>query len=158
MAVVYLDNEIESLVRERKPLPDGWRNRIQLRTKCSHQERQLDVQGDAGNEFRLILRRSKINALDFSVILAVRVPGSNRIFRLQRYNGKSHQHTNKMEDVTFYDYHIHFATERYQELGQREDAYAETTSRYGVFHEALRCLITDANLVVAPGQQNELVF
>ena len=116
------------------------------------------MEGEEGNEFRLILRRSKINALDFSVILAVRVPGSNRVFRLKRYNGKSHQHTNRIEDVTFYDYHIHFATERYQKLGQREDAYAETTNRYGDFHKALRCLISDANLVVAPGQQNKLVF
>ena len=31
MAVTYLDQEIESLVQERKPAPADWRNRISLR-------------------------------------------------------------------------------------------------------------------------------
>ena len=69
-----------------------------------------------------MLRQNKINRLDFSVILAVRVPQSNLLFRLRRYNGKSHEHTNHIEGDTFYDYHIHMATERYQEIGTRKDA------------------------------------
>ena len=89
MAVTYLDQEIESLVQERKPAPADWRNRIRLKPKRGHDEEQLDLTGDAGNEFRLIFRQNKINPLDFSVILAVRVPGSSQIFRLRRYNGKS---------------------------------------------------------------------
>lgn len=48
------------------------------------------------------------------------------------------------------------ATERYQELGTREDAYAERTGRFGDFHGALRCLIEDANLVVPPEAQGRL--
>ena len=110
MAVTYLDQEIESLVQERKPAPADWRNRIRLKPKRGHDEEQLDLTGDAGNEFRLIFRQNKINPLDFSGILAVRVPGSSQIFRLRRYNGKSHEHTNHIEDVTFYDFHIHIAT------------------------------------------------
>ena len=89
MAVTYLDQEVESLVRERKPVPSDWRNRIRLKSKRGHQEQQLDLTGEAGSEFRVILRQSKINPLDFSIILAVRVPQSNQIFRLQRYNGRS---------------------------------------------------------------------
>ncbi len=116
----------------------------------------MDLAGDTGGEFRLILRQNKINPLDFSIILAVRVPGSNQIFRLRRYNGKGHEHTNHIEDVTFYDFHIHVATERYQDIGTREDAYAEPTDRYGDFHGALRCLIDDANLEVPPESQGDL--
>ena len=156
MAITYLDQEIELLVQERKPAPADWRNRIRLKPKRGHDEEQLDLIGDAGSEFRLILRQNKINPLDFSVILAVRVPGSSQIFRLRRYNGKSHEHTNHIEDVTFYDFHIHIATERYQERGTREDAYAEPTDRYGDFHGALRCLIDDANLEVPPELQGNL--
>lgn len=156
MAVTYLDQEIKLLVQERKPAPADWRNRIRLKPKRGHDEGQLDLTGDAGNEFRLIFRQNKINPLDFSVILAVRVPGSSQIFRLRRYNGKSHEHTNHIEDVTFYDFHIHIATERYQERGTREDAYAEPTDRYGDFHGALRCLIDDANLEVPPESQGNL--
>ena len=156
MAVTYLDQEIAALVQERKPLPTDWRNQIRFRPKRGHRERQLDLTGDAGSEFRLILRQNKINLLNFSVILAVRVPQSNQIFRLRRYNGKSHEHTNHIEDVKFYDFHIHIATERYQEIGTREDAYAEPTDRYGDFQGALLCLIADANLDVPQGPQRSL--
>ncbi len=107
------------MVRERKPLPADWRNRIRLRSKRGHHEQHLDLDDDAKSEFRIILRRSGVNPLDFSIILAVRVPRSSVLFRLRRYNGRSHEHTNHIEDVTFYDFHVHFATEIYQEIGAR---------------------------------------
>ena len=94
--------------------------------------------------------------LDFSVILAVRVPGSSQLFRLRRYNGKSQEHSNRIEGVEFYDFHIHVATERYQEFGTREDAYAEPTDRYGDYSGALQCLIADANFEVPPKRQGDL--
>ena len=158
MAATYLDKQVESLVQEHKPVPADWNSRIRLKPKRGHNEQHLDLPGDEGNKFRLILRQNKINPLDFSIILAVRVPRSNQIFRLRRYNGKSHEHTNHIEVMTFYDFHIHIATERYQEFGTREDAYAEPTDRYGDFHGALRCLIADANLKVPQGQQDEFIF
>ncbi len=156
MAVMFLEHEIESLIQERKLLPPDWRSRIRLKSKRGHDEQHLDLAGDTGGEFRLILRQNKINALDFSVILAVRVPGSSQFFRLRRYNGKSQEHTNKIEGVKFYDFHIHVAKERYQEFGTREDAYAEPTDRYGDYHGVLRCLIDDANLVIPPELQSDL--
>ena len=156
MAVTYLDQEIEAMVQERKPAPADLGKGVRLKPKRGHDEGQLDLTGDAGNEFRLIFRQNKINPLDFSVILAVRVPGSSQIFRLRRCNGKSHEHTNHIEAVTFYDFHIHFATERYQERGPREDAFAEPTDRYSDLHGALRCLIKDANLEVPSELQGNL--
>ncbi len=156
MAGTYLDNEIAALVQERKPLPADWRTRIRLRPKRGHEERDLELTGDGGSEFRLILRKNKINVLDFSIILAVRAPQSNQLFRLRRYNGKSHEHTNHIEGDTFYDFHIHMATERYQAIGTREDAYAAPTDRYGDFHGAFRYLIDDMNLDVPPEAQARL--
>ncbi len=156
MAITYSELEIESFVQERKPLSIDWENRIKLRSKLGHDERHLDLIGDDGNKFRLILRQNQISPLDFSVILAVRIPQSNQIFRLRRYNGKSHEHTNHIEDVTFYDFHIHIATTRYQELGAREDAFAEPTERYADFRSAFNCLIDDANFVIPPKSQTEL--
>ena len=156
MASPYSDQEIAALLQERKPLPTDWHNQIRLRPKRGHEEQDLELSGDGGGEFRLILRQNRINPLDFSIILAVRVPTSNQIFRLRRYNGKSHEHTNLIEDETFYNFHIHMATERYQEIGTREYTYAVTTDRYGNFHGALRCLIEDANLDVPPEAQGGL--
>lgn len=156
MAGTYTDPEIQALCRERKPLAEDWRGRVVLRPKRGHSESDLEVTGDAGNTFRLILRQNKVNALDFSVIVAVRVPNTSRLFRLRRYNGKSHEHTNHIEGNTFYAFHIHMATERYQELGTREDAYAESTDRYGDYHEALRCMLNDMNFDVPPELQPSL--
>jgi hypothetical protein len=143
MAAQYSDKEIEDLIADPKALPANWRVRVQLREKRGHKERELDVVGEKGNSYRLILRQSDYNVLDFSAILAVQPDNTNQLFRLTRYNGKSHEHTNKIEETTFYDFHVHKATERYQELGGREDAYAEPTAEYQDFHTALRCLLRD---------------
>ena len=154
--VTYTDHEIQSLVQEHKPLPADWLRRTRMVPKRGHQEQHLDIIGDGGSEFRMILRESTINAMDFSVILAVLVPNSNQVFRLCRYNGRSHEHTNHIERESFYDFHIHLATERYQGIGAREDAYAEPTDRYGTFHDALRCLLADASFEVPVEPQGNL--
>ena len=156
MAVTYTDQEIESLLQERESLPDDWRKRTRMVPKRGHQEQCLDLTGVGGSEFRLILRQSTVNVLDFSVILAALVPHSTQLFRLRRYNGRSHEHTNHIEDASFYDFHIHLATERYQEMGAREDAYTESTDRYGTFHDALLCLFVDASFDVPVEAQGDL--
>ena len=113
------------------------------------------ITGEAGSGFRLIFRQNRINVLDFSVILAVLVPQSTQVFRLRRYNGRSHEHTNRIEKETFYDFHIHLATERYQEIGAREDANARPTDRYGTIFGAFDCLFTDANFSAPPKAQGD---
>ena len=105
MSLKYSDNEILGMVAERKPLPANWRSRIILRDKRGHKEREMDIIGENGNEYRVILRQNDFNKLDFSVIFALNPSDSNQIFRLRRYNGKSHEHTNQLENGTFYDFH-----------------------------------------------------
>lgn len=156
MSITYSDQEIALLVGERKPLPADWRKQTIPKPKRGHKEQHLDITGEVENEFRIILRQNSVNMLDFSIILAVRVPKSSLLFRLRRYNGKSHQHTNHIEKVTFHDFHIHSATERYQEFGTREDAYAEPTDRYDDFGSALDCLMEDANFRAPHEPQKDL--
>jgi len=143
MSVEYSDDDIQSLVEERKPLPTDFQKRIELRAKRGHRERELDVRGAGGNDFRLILRQSMPNPIDFSIILAYCPKGTNRVFRLRRYNGSSHEHTNRIEGTRFRGFHIHMATERYQELGGDEDSYAEHTDRFSDFQRALQCVLDD---------------
>ena len=147
MSTIYTDLEIQALVEEPKPLPNNWRQRLQLAHKRGHDEKSLDLLGGNGSEFRLILRQSQINVLDFSIILGILIPESNRVFRLRRHNGKSHSHTNHIENETFYDFHIHMATERYQQIGAREDTYAEVTNRYSNLQEALTRMLRDVSFV-----------
>lgn len=153
MAIAYSDSEISSFVEERKPLSKDWRARLRRRVKRGHSESELSLTVESGREFRIILRQNTVNQFDFSVILAVLIPHSNRLFRLRRYNGKSHEHTNSLEGETFYDYHIHMATERYQEIGAREDAFAQVTDRYQDLDGALDCLIEDACFEAPPDPQ-----
>jgi len=85
------------------------------------------------------------------------MPGSNVLFRLRRYNGRSHQHTNRIEGNTFYDFHIHMATERYQVAGYEEYHYAETTDRFADLGGAIRCMIQDCAFELPPGTQETLL-
>lgn len=150
MAVRLTDEEIATLVAERKDLPGDFQARFQTRPKRGHRERDLDITGQGDIQFRVILRQSLSNALDFSVILAYRLPQSTEVFRLRRYNGRSHEHTNDLEGDRFYDFHIHQATQRYQELGAAEDAYAERTDRYADMDDAVRCLLQDCGFILPP--------
>ena len=58
------------MIEECKPLPDNYGSRIQLRDKRGHKECELDVAGADGTQYRLILRQSDFNTLDFSIILS----------------------------------------------------------------------------------------
>lgn len=156
MAVFLSDEEIAKLVGERKELPADYQRRTLVRPRRGHREQELDVAGSAGSEFRVVLRQSEFNPLDFSAILGYRVPKRNVVFRLRRYNGRHGEHTNTLEEETFSDFHIHMATERYQQSGFREDTYAERTDRYADLPGAIRCMIEDCAFVEPPGTQIEL--
>jgi len=142
----FSDEEINQLIKEPKTLPINFTEVLRLRQKRAHSEQNLDIKGESGRDFRLILRQSKLNPLDFSIILAYCPQDTTQIFRLCRYNGKSHQHTNFIEKDTFFDFHIHTATERYQDLGFNEEGFAETTSRYSDFVTAIKCLLIDCSI------------
>lgn len=156
MAVNLTENDIAAFIAEAKPLPDDYRQKIQTKPKRGHRERELSLVGAQGNEFRLILRESSLNPLDFSVILAWMPPQSTSPFRLCRYNGKSHEHTNALESQTFYAFHVHRATERYQQSGLREDSFAEPTTRYQDFVGALQCLVHDCGFQLPTSLQSGL--
>ena len=153
MAVRLTDFEITQLLEVAKPVPADFRSKLKLRPKRGHVERDLEVKGEEGSRFKLILRNSLSNPLAFSAILTYQLPQSNQFFRLRRYNGKAHEHTNVIERQTFYEAHIHEATERYQELGGKEDGYARPTGRFVDLDGAVDCLIEDCNLVLPPDLQ-----
>lgn len=151
MAVIYTDDEIEALIEERKPVTP--RQVLRMMSISYHGEGgteqiQVNVQGNYGNNFRVILRQNQFNALDFSVVLAVQPRQGERLFRLRRYDGK-HWHTNHLESKgrnkdKFYDFHIHTATERYQKNNLPHDGYAEVIKRYHDIHGAIIHMLGDA--------------
>jgi hypothetical protein len=156
MAARLTDLEIARLIGEEKRLPEDYLSRLELKSKRGYKEKEISVRGANGSDFIVILRQSSFNPLDFSVILGYQIPSSNVVFRLRRYNGKSHQHMNKIEGEEFYDFHIHFATERYQIFGMDEDSYALLTDKYSDFHKAVDCLFAECGFISSLGSQMNL--
>lgn len=156
MPVRFTDVQIAEMLKESKAIPVSLHGHLGLRLKRGHKEQQFVVTGDAGNKYSIILRQSTLNVIDFSVILAVHHKTSSELFRLRRYNGKSHEHTNPIERDKFYAFHIHAATERYQELGIEEDTFAMPTSRFADFTTAIQCMIEDCGFIDPLAAQHSL--
>jgi hypothetical protein len=157
MATILTDTDIVRLLTEAKPLPADYQARLQLKAKSGHKERELGITGAAGSDFQLIIRQSLFNSFDFSVILGYAPRESNALLRLRRYNGRSHEHTNQIEGNTFYDFHIHTATERYQTAGYEEDHYAERTDRFADLGGAIQCMLQDCGFEVPSGTQGSFL-
>ncbi|MCL4874207.1 hypothetical protein KJ039_09005 [bacterium] len=156
MPLILTDNEILQFIQEEKALPREYNSLFQMKEKKGHREQELTIRRTDGSLFKLILRQNRINVLDFSVILGYMPPQSNIVFRLRRYNGKSHEHTNIIEKAAFYDFHVHTATSRYQEAGLREDGFAEASGAYADIHGAMECFIRDCNLTLPDNKQIKL--
>jgi hypothetical protein len=147
---VLTDAQIDALVQEPKTLPSDWLVKLRPKAgKIGHNMRDLDLRGEHGSDFRIIVRQSVVNPLDFSVILGYRPVLGPRLFRLRRYNGRSHEHRNRIEGDRFYDFHIHAATERYQLLGMDEDGFAIPTNRYADLTAAFQAIAVDCAFNVA---------
>jgi hypothetical protein len=156
VAARFSDQAIHDFLDEAKPLPPNFVILRSLREKRGHSEQELDIKGNNNNLFRLIVRQNSINHLDFSIILGIIPSDKIKLFRLRRYNGRSHEHTNLIENQKFYDFHIHTATERYQEIGAHEDAFAESTDRYTNYYDALQCMFMDCNFIFPNNAQRAL--
>ena len=58
MAAIFSDEDISRLIQERKPLPDDYRTKIEIRPKSGHKERELDIKGADGGDYRLFFDRA----------------------------------------------------------------------------------------------------
>lgn len=156
MPIRLTDHDINTLILELKPLVPNWRQKLVSKPKRGHNEVEMDIDGSNGSRFRVIIRQSKFSSLDCSVILAYQLPNTNRLFILRRYNGKSHTHTNNIEGETFFDFHIHTATERYQARGFRPEHWGTPTDRYADLEGALECMISDCGFITPEDNQLHL--
>jgi hypothetical protein len=142
--LILPDDRILELINEAKSLPSGLCPLDKMSQRNLHKRKDFDLTCLSGNKFLVAVRQSCLNPFDFSVILGYYLPQSYTVFRLRRYNGKSHTHCNHLERETpFYDFHIHTATERYQRRGFREEHFAEITNRYWSLESAIKCLLMD---------------
>lgn len=149
MSDTISDDRIESLISERKVLPQDWMQQLNTfkEDRVDRYEAEFDLVGDEGTHFRIIARRSRIKTNDFSVILMAVLP-ENPKFHLLRYDGSNHNHRNRVErNRIVLQPHIHRATERYQASPLLpNDGYAEPTDRYQDLAGAWNCFRTDIDM------------
>ena len=148
LRVILKDWEIDKLITERKNLPlsieKAFRN--MQTTGRGYRRKKIELQGEEGSRFAIMIRQNTINPLDFSIILGYYPPNSSVLFRLRRYNGEHGQHTNKIESNQLYSFHIQKATERYQVKGFDEEGFAEKTNEFYDLRTAFLYMIKDCSI------------
>lgn len=155
MIYYFTDEEINRLTLENKNYNGRVENLLHFRESDGHKKATFEMPRADGSMFVIKLRQNINTVTDFSAILAYQEKGANKDFKLRRYNGK-HEHTNKLENRKFFDFHIHYATQRYQDAGRKEESYAEETNRYSDIKGALTCLINDCNVHVEKDAQTSI--
>jgi len=141
--MVLSDVEIAAMLAESKPEVDP-RALLQAfvnRTpKFGHRRHAFDVKGASGTRFQLSLRQSVHDPYDFSVVLSViRREGT---VNLRRHNGSSHAHLNPIEGDRFRGvFHVHEATERYQQRGNDAEHFARETDEFADLATALTAML-----------------
>ena len=142
---MFSDSDIQKLIDDIKPLSSKILKEVKLKNKenKTYKEYDIEVKSNSGKIFRIRIRASTINVLDFSVIL-IYVDENRKYHILRRYNGK-HSHKNQIEKDKFRDFHIHKATKRYPDAGFRIDGYAEVTDSYNNWKDALTKMLKECN-------------
>ena len=102
---------------------------------------------DGERAFELYTRQNQIDPDAYSCGLVYH-PKKGEKVTLVRYNGSNHVHMNPLEDgeLIVNRCHIHRATQRYMELGDKAEKFAETTDRYDMLYGAILCMVADCNI------------
>ena len=150
MAIYLTDTEIKALLDEQKLFPVTIEDFFRFnKTKKGHYESEQKIERPDGSFFIIKLRQNIENVLDFTSLLAYANNTSSDVFILCRYNGKSHEHRNKLDKTpVFYDFHIHKATQLYQDNGFKEEFYATVTDRYSDLKNAFLSMVEDCSIIL----------
>lgn len=161
MLRILSDNEIAQILAESKPLPKNWKKRLEPlpKSKMGHFQRNFEFDGKQGRHYQIFTRKNDNLIDDFSIGLQLlESPGDK--YTIVRLNGIGHKHTNKWErkngDFPYEfknQFHIHMATERYQNDGLRIEGYAEVTTDFFSFDSALDYFVRSFGFEVEGGMQ-----
>lgn len=112
--------------------------------------RQLNVELigiDGVDSFSLYMRQNELHENDFSCGISLIKQGENNL-TLARYNGSSHIHVNKLDGQRFeFECHIHEANPACLKLAKKIEDYAIATQRYTNLAGAIKCLLSDYNII-----------
>lgn len=146
---IYSQKEINDLIvcpkmiseppkREMKLIGADWRNDMKL----------IASDGTLG-EFSVFMRKSEDFPENFSIGLIYHSKDERGEIGLIRCNGPHGDYNGGKsgdEDHPHWDYHIHTASERALDAGERAEKYAVKTSEYASFEEAVQYFVKTVNL------------
>ncbi|WP_395599044.1 hypothetical protein AB4P95_11590 [Pseudomonas sp. A1437] len=120
------------------------------RSKIQKKSERFNYQVDAvdgARSFEMYTRQNLMDGNAYSCGLIYHPPSGEKV-TLIRYNGSNHVHANPLEGggLIVHKCHIHRATQRYMELGDKAEKFAETTDRYYDLSGAIRCMLNDCNI------------
>jgi len=161
--VFFTDAEIDALVREPKfsgHSVDSILRSMSAKTGKEKLHMQTSItfaRSNGTDKWLIYLRSSTKKPLDFSCGIEFISARMQAKLTIRRYNGKSHEHTNKLENMDpFYDFHIHQATERYQRSHHDDDTFAMPTNLYVDFPGAFKTLLSECHVVVTADKQENV--
>ena len=103
-------------------------------------------------DIKTLIEEKKPLPMDFRSKIRLREKRGHKEQELDVQGANGHQ----FRILVFYDYHIHTATERYQELGMREDSYAEPSDRFSDLNTAINCMLKECGFEVPHDPQLKL--
>ena len=154
------DLEIQSLLELPKMIRKKDAKKLAfIDEEISGGDRRFDVKLLSESKIPMHLRGrlSVDDPTTFSVILSLEGADSGSDFILMRCNG-SHRHHNYIERTLIRGMHIHVATERYIELGRKNEGYAEPTNEYSDFDGALDCMMRRAHIYIEGSGEEPSIF
>lgn len=143
---IYTDDELEYLRRCPKVIsvPPKYVDSYDR----GHYRNNMELQSvDGQHSFSVFMRRHDIFAENFSIGLRYHPTAPPGSFILVRFNGP-HKHINSWDDFDshHYGYHIHKTTQESLEKGYRAEIYAELTTEYSNYNDALLYFLRYCNI------------
>lgn len=135
------DDDLDRLRQERKRVenPNARWTRRQM-----NERKDYIVHGDSGAHYKVYVRRSLYDALQYTAGIAVVRPDGT-VLTLARYNGSHFHGSARMTP------HVHRTTARAIREGLKPECGAAPTARYQDVEAALRCLAQDFRVDGLPG-------
>jgi len=102
--IYFTDNEIESLMAEEKVFNGTIEDILAFKESDGHKRASIEMKRSDGAKFIVKLRQSLQNINDFSAKFAFQPKGSNKDFKLRRYNGKTRNIRINWKAINFMDF------------------------------------------------------
>lgn len=139
------DSEIERLINIEKVIFDPPKKEMMSRQGSLRNDFKLESV-DGKEKFHVFIRVSEQFNEDFSIGIN-HINKEGKSICILRCNGKHGEHRNHREgEEPFYDFHIHTATQEAVDAEETPEHFAEITSEYATWQEALLFFLKKINV------------